>query len=168
MNSAFHHCESFRFNLYNVATFNLFLNFRLQQVADSGISLIILISFSLVVSGASVYIVNERVSGEKLQQKLAGVGFRTYWSVAFIWDYVVYLIALVLAVIVFKIFSIPTFIERDNLTGIIVLLLLYGFASIPAVHLFEKLFSEASFANMSIFCMNVIIGLTTSCSIIVS
>lgn len=142
------------------------MNFSLQQVADSGISLILLVSFSLVISGASVYIVNERVNGEKLQQKLAGVGFQTYWGVAFIWDFVVYCIAIVLAVIVFKFFNIPIYVERDNLLGIVVLLFLYGFASIPAVHLFEKLFSEASFANMSIFCLNVIIALSTMTTIV--
>jgi ABC-type multidrug transport system ATPase subunit len=37
---------------------------------------------------------------------------------------------------------------------------------IPGVHLFEKLFGEASFANMSIFCLNVIIALTTVSTII--
>lgn len=91
----------------------------MQQVADSGISLILLVSFSLVISGATVYIVNERVDGEKLQQMLTGVGFITYWSVAFIWDFVVYCIAIIFAVIVFKFFGIPVYIERDNLAGII-------------------------------------------------
>lgn len=121
----------------------------------------------MVISGASVYIVNERVNGEKLQQKLAGVSFKTYWGVAFIWDFVIYCLAIVFAVIVFKIFAIPIYVERDNLYGIVVLLFLYGFASIPAVHLFEKLFSEASFANMSIFCLNVIIALSTLTTIII-
>lgn len=139
----------------------------MQQVADSGISLILLISFSLVISGASVYIVNERISGEKLQQKLCGVGFRTYWGVAFIWDYVVYCIAVVLAVIVFKFFAIPIYIDQDNLLGIILLLLCYGFASIPAVHLFEKLFSDSSFAIMSIFCFNIVIALSTLTTIVI-
>lgn len=130
-------------------------------MADSGISLILLLSFSLVLSGASVYLVNERVSGEKLQQKLCGVDFRTYWGVAFIWDYAVYCTAIVFAVIVFKVFNIPIYVDQDNLPGIVLLLFFYGFASIPAVHLFEKLFSEASFANMSIFCLNVMIALST-------
>lgn len=50
---------------------------------------ILLIAFSLVVSTASVYLVKERISGEKLQQKLAGVGTFTYWSLAFVWDFLV-------------------------------------------------------------------------------
>jgi ABC-type multidrug transport system ATPase subunit len=47
------------------------------------------------------------------------------------------------------------------------LLFLFGFACIPAVHLFEKLFNDASFANMSIFCLNVVIALATTLSIII-
>lgn len=106
------------------------------------------------------------MSGEKLQQKLCGVNFQTYWGVAFIWDFTIYSLALAVAVIVFKIFNIPIYVERENLAGIVLLLFFFGFASIPAVHLFEKLFSEASFANMSIFCINVIIALTTLTTII--
>lgn len=58
-------------------------------MADAGISLILLVAFSLVVAGASIYIVNERLNGEKLQQKLCGVSFKTYWGIAFVWDYAV-------------------------------------------------------------------------------
>jgi ABC-type multidrug transport system ATPase subunit len=133
----------------------------LQQVADAGISLILIVSFSLVLAGASVYIVSERVNGEKLQQKLCGVKYSIYWGVAFVWDFVVFAISIASAVIVFKIFNIPIYVDDDNLGGIIILLLFFGFAMIPGVHLFEKIFNEASYANMSFFCLNVIIALTT-------
>lgn len=138
----------------------------LQNVADAGITLILIISFSLVIAGASVYIVNERVSGEKLQQQLCGVNFYSYWGVAYLWDFAVYCIAIVCAVIVFQIFNIPIYVQGENLAGIVLLLLLFGFAMIPGVHLFEKLFNEASFANMSIFCLNVVIALSTVATII--
>lgn len=65
------------------------------------------------------------------------------------------------AFVVFKIFDIGIYVDRDNLGGIFLLLFLFGFACIPAVHLFEKLFVDASFANMSFFCLNVVIALTT-------
>lgn len=133
----------------------------LQQVADAGISLILLLAFSLVLAGASVYIVNERVRGEKMQQRLAGVKFLHYWGVTYLWDAMIFLIAIALAVIVFQIFAIPSYVDRDQLGGICLLLVFYGFASIPAVHLFEKLFNDASFANMSLFCLNVITALGT-------
>ncbi|XP_053680163.1 glucosylceramide transporter ABCA12 [Anopheles nili] len=133
----------------------------LQQGADSGISLIMLLAFSLVTAGASVYIVSERIRGEKLQQRLAGVNVFTYWIVTYIWDALIFLIAVGLAAVVFKAFAIPVFVAKDQLSGVCLLLVFYGFASIPAVHLFEKLFTDASFANMSLFCLNVITAVGT-------
>lgn len=206
----------------------------LQQLGDAGVSLIILIAFSLVSAGASNYIVNERVSGEKLQQKLSDVSFKTYWGVNFIWDFTVsyyilqrilqsssnesrvccnvgdaythlslhkhdesvsvvskaldgissrfvfliqaiisfrshqqvYTIALLLGAIVFKMFNLPVFVDKDNLYGVVLLLLLFGFSSTHMVHLCEKLFSEASIANMYILCLNIMLGLCTSMTII--
>ncbi|XP_058056343.1 glucosylceramide transporter ABCA12 [Anopheles bellator] len=140
---------------------DLSISSMLQQIADAGISLILLLAFSLVVAGASVYIVSERIRGEKLQQRLAGVNVLTYWTVTYIWDALIFLIAVALAVIVFKTFAIPAYVAREQLDGICLLLLFYGFATIPAVHLFEKLFTDASFANMSLFCLNVITALGT-------
>lgn len=145
---------------------NFFTIYSLQQVADAGISLILLVSFSLVIAGASVFIVNERVTGEKLQQQLCGVKYQVYWGVAFVWDFVIYCITILCAIIVFHIFYIPIYVESANLGGIVLLLLLFGFAMIPCVHLVEKLFSEASFANMSIFCLNVVIALSTVATVI--
>ncbi|XP_058118442.1 glucosylceramide transporter ABCA12 [Anopheles ziemanni] len=140
---------------------DLSLSSLLQQIADAGISLIILLAFSLVIAGACVYIVSERIRGEKLQQRLAGVNVFIYWTVTYIWDALIYLIAVALAMIVFKTFAIPAYVEREQLNGICLLLILYGFASIPAMHLFEKLFTDASLANMSLFCLNIITALGT-------
>lgn len=134
---------------------------RLQQVADAGISLILLVAFSLVVAGNSIHIVSERVSGEKLQQKLCGINFWTYWGVTYIWNMALYLIAMLLAVIIFKCFAIPVYVDKANLDGICLLLFLYGLATIPAVHVLEKLFSDPSIANMTLFCLNIIIAMTT-------
>ncbi|XP_055614020.1 glucosylceramide transporter ABCA12 [Uranotaenia lowii] len=139
----------------------LTLSSILQQVADAGISLILLVAFSLVIAGASVYIVNERIRGDKMQQRLSGVKLGYYWGVTYLWDAMIFLVAVVLALIVFSVFAIPAYVDKDQLGGICLLLLFYGFATIPAVHLFEKLFNDASFANMSLFCLNVITALGT-------
>lgn len=66
-----------------------------------------------------------------------------------------------LAVIILKWYAIPVYVDKANLGGICMLLFLYGLAMIPAVHVIEKLFSDASIANMTIFCLNIIIGMTT-------
>lgn len=137
------------------------MQYSLQKIADAGISIILLVAFSLVIAGSSIYIVNERISGEKLQQRLAGVKFHTYWGVCFVWDMAVYGLAIALAIVVMVWFDIPAYTAKDNLGGICLLLAMYGFATIPMVHLFEKMFNDASLANMHILCLNIIIGLLT-------
>lgn len=78
----------------------------------------------------------------------------------------VYIVALLLGLVVIKIFNIPVYTAKDNLYGIIVLLSLFGIAAIQMVHLFEKLFNDASLANMYILCMNILIAMSTITSII--
>lgn len=78
----------------------------------------------------------------------------------------IYCIALLLAVCVFKIYDMPVYTDKDNLAGICLLLFMFGFATIPMVHLCEKLFTDASLANMHILCMNVIVSLATRTIII--
>lgn len=139
----------------------LSLSCSLQQVADAGISLILLVAFSLVVAGNSIHIVSERVSGEKLQQKLCGIHFWTYWGVTYVWNMALYLIAMLLAVVIFQCYAIPVYVDKANLEGICLLLFLYGLATVPACHVFEKLFNDPSIANMTLFCLNIIIAMTT-------
>lgn len=78
----------------------------------------------------------------------------------------VYIIALLLAAIIFKTFNLPVFVDKDNLYGICLLLLLFGFSSTHMVHLCEKLFNDASLANMYILCLNIMLGLCTAMTII--
>uniref|UniRef100_A0A1B0CFQ3 ABC transporter domain-containing protein n=1 Tax=Lutzomyia longipalpis TaxID=7200 RepID=A0A1B0CFQ3_LUTLO len=133
----------------------------IQQVSDAAIALILLVAMSLVLAGGSVFIVSERISGEKLQQKLCGVTRKIYWSVAFSWDLIIYVGAIATAVIIFKIFALPIFVARSQLYGFAMLLFFFGFAMIPSIHVVEKFFNDASYANMTIFCLNIIVALST-------
>ncbi|XP_055915611.1 ATP-binding cassette sub-family A member 13 [Eupeodes corollae] len=133
----------------------------LRQVSDAGVSFVLLISLSLVMAVASVYIVNERMKGEKLQQMLCGVDAATYWGVAFVWDYLVLIVGIFICATVLLAFGMPVYTTKSNLWGICLLAFLYGFACIPAIHVVEKLFTDSSMAIMTIFCMNAIIPIFT-------
>ncbi|XP_067640945.1 glucosylceramide transporter ABCA12 [Eurosta solidaginis] len=138
----------------------------LRQAGDSSMVFILLIAFSLVVAVSSVFLVNERVNGEKLQQKLCGVNLATYWGVAFVWDYLVMILAMLVCGVIIFAFGLPVFVARQNVLGIFVLALLFAFACIPGVHVFEKCFNDSSVAIVTIFCMNIIIPLFTMAIII--
>ncbi|XP_011187899.2 ATP-binding cassette sub-family A member 13 [Zeugodacus cucurbitae] len=138
----------------------------LRQAGDSSMVFILLIAFSLVVAVSSVFLVNERVKGEKLQQKLCGVNLATYWGVAFVWDFLIMVLAILVCGAIIFAFGLPVFVARQNVSGIFVLALLFAFACIPGVHVFEKCFNDSSVAIVTIFCMNIIIPLFTMANII--
>ncbi|XP_016988642.1 ATP-binding cassette sub-family A member 13 isoform X2 [Drosophila rhopaloa] len=133
----------------------------LRQAGDGSMVFILLIAFGLVVAAGSVYLVKERVNGEKLQQRLCGVSAVTYWLVAFVWDYLVMVLGLIVCLAVILMFGMPVFVDRQQLVGIIGLSLAFSFACVPAVHVAEKIFSDSSIAIVSIFCANLIIPLVT-------
>ncbi|XP_017004382.2 ATP-binding cassette sub-family A member 13 isoform X2 [Drosophila takahashii] len=133
----------------------------LRQAGDGSMVFILLIAFGLVVAAGSVYLVNERVNGEKLQQRLCGVSAVTYWLVAFVWDYLVMVLGLIVCLAVILMFGMPVFVDRQQLVGIIGLSLAFSFACVPAVHVAEKIFSDSSIAIVTIFCANLIIPLVT-------
>uniref|UniRef100_A0A1A9WA06 ABC transporter domain-containing protein n=1 Tax=Glossina brevipalpis TaxID=37001 RepID=A0A1A9WA06_9MUSC len=139
----------------------------LRNAGDAFMAFILLVAFSLVVAVASVYLVNERVNGEKLQQKLCGIDAITYWSVAFIWDFLIILLAIIICSIIMLLFGMPVFTDRQQLWAVIVLAVFFGFACIPAVHVFEKCFMDSSVAIVTIFVLNVLIPLFTMIIIIV-
>jgi len=97
----------------------------LRQAGDSCMVFILLIAFGLVVAAGSVYLVNERINGEKLQQRLSGVSAVTYWLVAFLWDYLIMVLALIVCLVIIFIFNMPIFVDRQQLAGIVALSLMF-------------------------------------------
>lgn len=73
----------------------------------------------------------------------------------------IYCVALLIAVVILEIYDLPIYTAKDNLNGICLLLFMFAFATIPMVHVCEKLFNDASHAAMHILCMNIVIGVTT-------
>ncbi|XP_043289977.1 uncharacterized protein ldd isoform X2 [Venturia canescens] len=138
-----------------------------QHVADVGVALVLLIAFSLVAAQGAKELVRERLSEEKRILYLAGVHPVTYWTTALIWDFLVFLGSILLAVIVFKIFGLSSYVARDNLAGVCLILFLFAWAAIPFTHLVEKAFDDSSLSNMVLFCLNTFVGVASLATILV-
>ncbi|KAG5315958.1 ABCAD protein, partial [Acromyrmex insinuator] len=139
----------------------------LQHVADVGVGLVLLIAFSSVAAQGAKEIVRERLSEEKRILYLAGVHPITYWTTILIWDFIVFLCATCLAIIVFEIFGLSAYVARDNLAGVCLLLILFAWAALPFSHLAEKTFDDSSLSNMVLFCVNTFIGVICLATILV-
>ncbi|XP_024889665.1 ATP-binding cassette sub-family A member 13 isoform X1 [Temnothorax curvispinosus] len=139
----------------------------LQHVSDVGIALVLLIAFSLVGAQGAKEIVRERLSEEKRILYLAGVHPITYWTTILIWDFIVFICSICLAVIVFEIFGLSAYVAKDNLAGVCLLLIMFAWAALPFSHLAEKAFDDSSLSNMVLFCVNTFIGVASLATILV-
>ncbi|CAB3232753.1 unnamed protein product [Arctia plantaginis] len=131
-----------------------------QHIADAGISGLLLIAYALISAGAAIYLVSSRRSQEKRLQLLCGVSPLLYWTTALVWDMLIMAINMGITAAVMVAFGFPVFVSRNNLPAICIMFLLYGYACGSLIHVAEKLFSEASMANMVLFCGNAFLGLS--------
>lgn len=133
----------------------------MQRSGDVGIGLIILVGFVFIPTSFVFYIVRERTQEEKQLQRIFGVGSCFYWLAAIVWDMIILMIAVLLSACIIKIFQLPIYTARSNLSAVLTLLFLFGWSMTTLVYLLEKLFDEASVAFMVIYCLALFIGINT-------
>ncbi|XP_061191991.1 uncharacterized protein LOC133200204 [Saccostrea echinata] len=134
-----------------------------KKASDVGIGLFMLVAFSFIPVGFTMYVLNELLKKEKQLLFLSGTGPLLYWFTAILWDMFLYCLTVALTVAIMAIFQNPVYWERSNLVASVLLVILYGWASIPLMYSMMKLFRDTSTAYMVLFCGSVFIGITTAC-----
>ena len=97
---------------------------------------------SSLAASYSVFIVQERVNNSKQVQLVSGINKVVFWSSHFLWDMTMYLLPAFIIIMCFYQFHLPEF-EGRNLPAVVILLLTYGLASIPAVYTLQFFFHES-------------------------
>ena len=88
------HCEIVIFT-YIVEDFSIFFSFvllfhfRLQNLSDYGVSLMVLMALGFLPSGFIAYLIRERRREEKQVQMVIGVSKMTYWFATAFYDFLV-------------------------------------------------------------------------------
>ncbi|XP_021364515.1 ATP-binding cassette sub-family A member 1-like isoform X2 [Mizuhopecten yessoensis] len=131
----------------------------LQNAADIGVAMVFLLAFTAIPVGFVTYVVNEYTNKEKQLQNVSGVGNFLYWITSLLWDLVVFSFTVGLVIIVMAIFRQNSYWARENLAGVVVLLVMYGWATIPWMYCTVKLYKDSTSAYMVLFCLNVFIGI---------
>ncbi|KAH9502477.1 ATP-binding cassette sub- A member 12 [Bulinus truncatus] len=137
------------------------------DAADAGLSIVLVVAFSLIPCSFILYIINEKVMKERQLQSISGIGVVTYWTVALIWDMTIYCFTLGLAVVLVVIFKIDSFYIKDNLGGLVVIVFLYGWANIPLLYCLSRFFTRGSTAYLVTFCFNVFLVTATIISLFI-
>ncbi|XP_058876767.1 ATP-binding cassette sub-family A member 13-like [Acipenser ruthenus] len=105
---------------------------RIQEsVRQCGVALCFLLGFSVVTASIATSVVKDRVSGGKRLQHISGLSYTTYWLANFLYDVVFYLVPVDLCTGVFAAFQLTAFTFRENLSAVALLLILFGFSTLP-------------------------------------
>jgi hypothetical protein len=134
----------------------------IQRVADIGISLTILCAFSFIPAGFVVYVVRERITQEKRLQYVCGVRPFLYWFSSFVWDFTYYLIIISLTILVIGAFNSTAYTANSrNFCSLIVLLILFGWSSLPMSYMLSRFFKDTDSAYMIVFCFTLFSGIAS-------
>uniref|UniRef100_A0A5S6QAW5 ABC transporter domain-containing protein n=1 Tax=Trichuris muris TaxID=70415 RepID=A0A5S6QAW5_TRIMR len=130
-------------------------------IAEFNIAFNLVFGFSFMVSSFLVFIVRERQCGAKHLQCLSSLPLGIFWAANFLWDFFSYLLTVVAIILVFVVFHVDVLVGDSRWLHIALLLLLYGWATIPMMYFSAIFFSSAAngYVKMSIF--NLLSGLLT-------
>ncbi|XP_078056586.1 ATP-binding cassette sub-family A member 13-like [Mustelus asterias] len=133
----------------------------MENLRQCGVAFCILLGFSVLTASIGGYVVQDRVTGQKRLQHISGLGCRVYWITNFLYDMVHYLIPVVLCICVFAAFQFSAFTYNQNLGATTLLLILFGFATIPWMYILSRFFSSSDAAFITYVSINLVLGLCT-------
>ncbi|CAL8371002.1 unnamed protein product [Arctogadus glacialis] len=125
------------------------------------VAICVMTGYAVTTSSFAIYEVHEHHSGAKRLQHISGIGEPLYWTVNFLYDMTLYLIPVFLTVGVIAAFQIPAFTDRQNLSAVTLLLVLFGFSTFPWMYLLAGVFKDAEMAFISYVCINLFISINT-------
>jgi ATP-binding cassette subfamily A (ABC1) protein 1 len=127
-------------------------------------SICVIYAMSFVPAAFVVYLIEDRISGSKHLQFVSGLPPWLYWIAAYAWDLSSYLVTAMLCVFVFLVFDEEAYVGRDTFPGLLVLMVLYGWATVPLMYPFSFFFETSSFAFVALATANLFIGIVSTIS----
>ncbi|XP_036316116.2 phospholipid-transporting ATPase ABCA3-like [Pipistrellus kuhlii] len=129
--------------------------YEFHEEGANGINIISDLAFgmAIIVAGFSLQTVNERISKAKHIQFVNGVYVLTYWLSALLWDLIYFFFSCCILLGVCKYCNLAGFVENYNFLDILMIFMLYGWASVPLMYLGSFLFtsSTAAYIKLTLF-----------------
>jgi len=137
-----------------------------ELIRQIGVSLLhaicVIFAMSFVPASFVVFHIEERISKVKHLHFVSGVKPQTYWTAAFLWDLTMYIFSAILCIFIFLMFDAKAYVSEQNLGPLVLLMLLYGWASVPLMYPASFVFSIPSSAFVTLACANLFIGIITT------
>ncbi|GFR62998.1 ATP-binding cassette sub-family A member 1 [Elysia marginata] len=152
---------------YGIVTVNHPLNLTKAQLneetlvnnaVDLAVAICVIFAMSFVPASFVLFLIEERVSNSKHLQFVSGINPTVYWISTWMWDMLNYGIPAVLCIIIFLVFDARSYVSSTSFPCLVALLCLYGWAIVPMMYPFSRLFDVPSSAFVALSCMNVFFG----------
>lgn len=108
----------------------------------------LIMGLSLIPTSSIVFIIKEREQNSKQQQFVAGVSLFSYWLSNFLWDWVKYMINVLLFMVLLELWG-PEFLtstEWGQLWVVLLLFLSFGYMSFMFIYMMSFLFNKLLYA----------------------
>ncbi|CAH1794818.1 unnamed protein product [Owenia fusiformis] len=134
-----------------------------MKVATTGftVSFNVLFGFAFLASSFVLFLIKERQTKAKHIQFVSGVHSVSFWSATFLWDFLNYLIPVILLLVTFVAFKMDAYTSGTNLGSILLLFVVYGWAMLPMMYLMSFIFDVPSTGFVWITMWNILSGIAT-------
>uniref|UniRef100_A0A182NIG1 ABC transporter domain-containing protein n=1 Tax=Anopheles dirus TaxID=7168 RepID=A0A182NIG1_9DIPT len=133
---------------------------RLETGANAGFQLAFNTGFAMAFVSALfiLFYIKERTTRAKLLQFVSGVNVSLFWTISFLWDYLVFVISSLCYIITLAIIQQDGWSSFDQLGRVFLVLLFYAFSSLPVTYLFAYMFHVPATGFVKMMLLNVLSG----------
>ncbi|XP_065846636.1 phospholipid-transporting ATPase ABCA1-like isoform X2 [Oscarella lobularis] len=155
---------------YGITTFNEPLKETVGQVfqdelefgLDAIIAMCVIFAMAFIPPSYIMILVRERATGAKHLQLVSGVHPALYWLSNFTWNMINYFATVGVLIFIFYAFHEAVYASSSNLAAITILLIFYGWATIPLMYPATFVFADSSTAYVVMMGVNLLVGLATT------
>ncbi|XP_065093714.1 phospholipid-transporting ATPase ABCA3-like [Ochlerotatus camptorhynchus] len=133
---------------------------QLETGANSGFQLAFNTGFAMAFVAALyiMFYIRERTTRSKLLQFVSGVNVALFWTVSFLWDYLIFVVVSLFYVASVAAIQQDGWSNFEQLSRVFLVVVLFGFAVIPMTYLFSYLFDVPATGFVKMMLLNIISG----------
>ena len=105
---------------------------------DTLVAICVIFAFSFVPASFLVFLIDEKQSGTKYLQFLAGMKPTIYWLANFLWDMLTYSLPVILSLLIFLCFGNKAYVGADMVGSTILIFMLFGLSVTPLMYPFRS------------------------------
>ena len=128
----------------------------------------LMFSMSFLAASFAILLVKEKSNKGKHLQQVCGVKLYLFWLTSFLWDYLIYIMACLLVMLMYYVFDEEPLRTIEQESRLFVVFAVHGFALLPFSYLISFMFEVPSTAYVRICLFSIIVGIGTFITVVVT